>query len=113
MFDSAKRHLASGGWGKAVSLSKAKYAITCVIRAVCFGALPHSPLILDQPLSKAFPCRSINMPRAPEPPATSASTLKQGDAANIFVSIPIPDCLHPKPGDLFGVKSPWVATSMT
>ena len=107
VFDSAKRHLASGGGGKAVSLSKAKYTLRYHMRHPERSVLEryqHSPLILDQPLSKsvslAFHQHAEGALRGTA--AFSARTLKQGDAANIFVGIPAHSRLPStaKPGDL-------------
>jgi len=107
VFDSAKRHLASGGGGKAVSLSKAKYTLRYHVRHPERSVLEryqHSPLILDQPLSKsvslAFHQHAEGALRGTA--AFSARTLKQGDAANIFVGIPAHSRLPStaKPGDL-------------
>ena len=107
VFDSAKRHLASGGRGKALSLSKAKYTLRYHVRHPERSVLEryqHSPLILDQPLSKSI---SLSFHQHAEgalkdTAGFSASTLKQGDAANIFVSIPAHSRLPStaKPGDL-------------
>ena len=107
IFDSAKRHLASGGWGKAVSLSKAKYTLRYHVRHPDRSLLEryqHSPLILDQSLSKSV---SLSFHEHAEgalrgTASFGARTLKQGDAANIFVSIPTGTRLPStaKPGDL-------------
>ena len=103
----------AAGWGKAVSLSKAKYTLRYHVRHPERSVLEryqHSPLILDQPLEERFPvvpstCRGrLKRHRS----GFSASTLKQGDAANIFVSIPSHSRLPPPPNPVicFGVKSP-------